>query len=755
MKLGKLIKDLLGNSKLTSEIESKPLIKNNSSPKSIENIQDKKDDNYIKTKEIIVKGKKSPSEIRDKELSNNDIENKAKLNSEKEIINKKITNIDDDNLSSRYKDLNHEQFIAATWKGGNVLVLAGAGCGKTKTIISRAQYLIEEELSPRQIQILTFTRKSSAEIVERVKSKLGKRAEGLRASTFHTWCMSLIRRAPKLFGCKGFTVIDRDDQKIIFSFVRSALKESKDPRVPKPNELCEIYSYARNVGATLREALEKKSPNSLELFDVIAEIVTSYESRKEDQKYLDYDDILDVVARQIEKDSEVRDWICSNYSELLVDEFQDTNPLQWKLLKPLIKTTRIFCVGDDAQSIYGFRGADFQNVHSFKEKVADSSILKLSLNYRSTQEILDLSNWLLSNSSLNYGKSLKANRGKGIKPHIHSFANEWLEASWIANNLQEMHSEGYEWKDNMILTRTAFSARALEAALLEKNIPYKFIGGQRLFDAAHVKDVMSALRVIANPQDELGWMRYLKLWEGVGDKTAANAIKSFKGKVTINECIKALLKIPKITNKASQLLEISSQKSNTAKTFNSCFQGLKDTLKQKYKTQNWEKRIKDFKVIEKLALNSSSILEFLEAYILEPIFISEPIPSDDNDVVTLITIYSAKGAELKRCYVINVSPGGFPLTRSLKSDYEIEEERRVLYVALTRAKDELIITRSGMFSYASAVKDKQDSNDKYFLANTPHNLFIDKDHRFNKKSNKLKSSKISEKKKPSTNLELG
>ena len=655
--------------------------------------------------------------------------------------------------------LNQEQNRAATWEGGHVLILAGAGCGKTKTIIARAQFLIEYITTAERVQILTFTRKSASEIVERVKNKLGDKANNLKASTFHTWCMSLIRKSPDLFGCRGFSVIDRDDQLTLLRLTRSSSEKAKNPLIPRPSDLCDIYSYGRNVGCSLRQAIELKAPESIDEFDEIAKIIRSYEDKKEARKYLDYDDILDVVATQFNNYPKILDWVSSNFTDLLIDEFQDTNPLQWKLISPLIPKLRLFCVGDDAQSIYGFRGADFESIHKFKEKVEGSTVLKLSVNYRSTQEILDLSNWLLNKSNLNYEKNLISDRGPGIVPRIETFTNEWEEASWIIDNLKENRSEGDRWDQNMILCRTAYSARAVEGALIESKIPYKFIGGRKLFESAHVKDVLSALRIIANPQDDLGWMRYLPLWGGVGDKTASDALSQISKNDSLDRCIEILKSYPKISKEALSILKEGANGETTEECFKTCADGLYKVLENKYKNKNWEQRLKDFDVIERLSQTTTSILEFLEAYILEPIYLTEALPKgNEDDVVTVITIHSAKGAECKRCYVINVSPGSYPLTRALSSGANIEEERRVLYVALTRAKDELIVTRSGGFSAASSsskIKIDDQMYERYFLSDVKDELFTNNDHRLNNDSDGIDGSHSDSYPKPSTKIDLG
>ncbi len=419
-------------------------------------------------------------------------------------------------------ELNQNQYQAACIPSQHALILAGAGTGKTKTIVARAAYLISNGTPAEKIQILAFTRRSASEIVERVRMHLGNEAQALRASTFHTWCLSLIRKAPKTFGCQGYSVIDRDDQIQLFKIFRGKVKKSE---LLSAAELCNLYSLSRNTSQPLAFTLKKESPDFYPKIKRIAEIMLSYEQRKKERHYLDYDDILDVVAQHITGSEKIRNWVSSQYSHLLIDEMQDTNPLQWKLIDPLKDEVTLFCVGDDAQSIYGFRGADFQNVHSFNTRVKDSITLKLQDNYRSTQEILDASNWLLSQSDLIYGKNLIAIRGRGRKPTLNTFSNEWEEGRWIADDIFHKKNEGKKWNNHMILVRSGYAGRAIEPALLAKEIPYKFIGGTKLLESAHVRDLLSVLRIVGNQQDEIAWMRFLSLWKGVGEKTAKGCCK--------------------------------------------------------------------------------------------------------------------------------------------------------------------------------------------------------------------------------------
>jgi len=594
--------------------------------------------------------------------------------------------------------LNTNQRIAATFSGMHALVLAGAGSGKTRTIIARAGYLIHSGVPADRIQILTFTRRSAKEIVERVKVGIGDRASGLSASTFHTWCMGLIRRLPKLFGCIGHTVIDRDDQLYLFKLLRG---NSKEEKLPKAAALCDIYSYARNTRSSLTVTLERNYHDLLPIKSRIADIIVGFESKKRERRYLDYDDILDVVATVVRDDSEVRSYVCQLYDHLLVDEMQDTNPLQWDILKPLSDKVKLFCVGDDAQSIYGFRGADFRNVHSFTERLSDSVVLRLDENYRSTQEILDLSNWLLAQSSIKYNKHLKAIRGSGNKPRLLDFSSEWEEGRWIVEDIVRRHNEGAEWSRHMILARSGFQARPVETCLIAKGVPYIMIGGTKLLESAHIRDVLSLLRIVANPLDELAWMRYLTLWPGVGDVSASRVIDSFPADGALSEFSAVLARDNKLPRDCkSSFDKVAEVAQYVQKAYFQAREALSPLLEHSY-ALDWDRRKGDLALVEQLVGKHTSILSFIEEYLLDPIHGSAISQIENKDAVTVITIHSAKGTEKPTCYVVNVSPGSYPIAYAADSDDDVEEERRVLYVALTRAQDELILTRHNYVTWAS------------------------------------------------------
>ena len=622
-------------------------------------------------------------------------------------------------------DLNPSQLAASTFKGGHALVLAGAGCGKTKTIIARCEHLIANGLPARRIYVMTFTRKSAAEITSRVSAKLGSATKELKASTFHAFCMSLIHKYPQAFGCHGYTIIDRDDQEDLMKAIRGY---NKSDGLPTAGVITDIYSLARNTRCKLSDAIAKINDEYLPYKEKIATILRGYEDRKRQRKYLDYDDILDVVATQLRDNPQIRGVIVSRYSHILVDEFQDTNNLQWTLLDCMKDQANLFCVGDDAQSIYGFRGADFRTIHSFTIRVQGATVLKLEDNYRSTQEILDLSNWLLEQSPLSYGKKLHAVRGAGEKPRLLNFVTEWDEAAWIGEDLLARRAEGADWCQHMILVRANWAGRAMEMHLIERKIPYIYIGGTKLLQSAHIKDVMSVLRIVANNEDELAWIRYLRLWPGIGEVTANRIVEKILDKPNLPDILNTLAQDSKAGGSCRNSIDlVAARATSPVEAIRASARALEPLLAKRYAT-DWDRRRRDFVLVEKLAEKHSTILGFIEEYMLDPLHGSE-VTASSEDAVTLITVHSAKGTEAKVCYVINASPGAYPSSKSMDNKDNIEEERRVLYVALTRAKDELIITRRSYVTHAinpSVPEEEQNAATAYFFNDLPVNLVNEK-----------------------------
>lgn len=648
-------------------------------------------------------------------------------------------------------DLNESQRKAVTFSGKHLLVLAGAGTGKTKTIISRTAYLISQGVSPSKIQILTFTKKSASEIVSRVKGSLTiNQAQTLNGSTFHSWCNQLLTKYPNLFGTKSFTVIDEDDQVSIMKIVCGKKDVVFEEIRIKPQGLVDLYSFSRNTKRNLTETIRYKNFNNQFDSDTdekikvvkgkIEAILRDYEQRKKERKYLDYDDILQVVATRMKVDEQAKNLISSQYEHILVDEMQDTNPLQWELLEPFQNICNLFCVGDDAQSIYSFRGADFRNVHLFTERVKDSEIYRLEDNYRSTQEILNISNWLLEKSTIDYNKKLHSVRGAGILPTIFNVNNEWDEARWIADKIIDNYTHKNKiYSDHLVLSRSGFYTRTLEAVFIENKIPYVKYGGRKFMESAHIKDVFSALRVVNNMDDEIAWIRFLMLWEGIGEIKASKYINELLDFKNIEECITWLNSIHKndVNVIIPQILKyILENRYDVQKALIGAYQLMEKKLSSMYK-EDWDnKRRPDFPVLSVLANSYSNIGEFITECLLDAS--TTPAASGlnqiekDNDKVIISTIHSAKGLESDICFVVNVSPKTFPSLMSLGNIDEIEEDRRVLYVALTRAKNELIITRNTESIYAESQKNLEQEDDnikdlitieeQYFLNGLPDEI---------------------------------
>lgn len=630
--------------------------------------------------------------------------------------------------------LNEQQLAAARYEGRNLLVLAGAGTGKTRTIIARARHLLESGVSPGRILILSFTRKSAKEIVDRLQSALPKRSDELKGQTFHSWCMEMIERNPGVFAFGKFTVMDEDDRLSAFKLVCG--RNFKAANFIKPEQLADVYSYAVNACCNLSTSLQRQLFNGrtdqstrnaiLSKRPVYENAIRKYIEFKRQHRYLDYDDILQRVAAGLRKNPEAAEHLAAHYDHILIDEMQDTNPLQYRLLESFWGRCSLFCVGDDAQSIYGFRGADFQSVHTFTKVVPDADVMRLTLNYRSTQPILDFANWVLRRSPLNYDKDLVAARGKGEMPLLIHYGQEWDQARDIVMRIRDsIGLQGCKYSDNMVLSRSNHGMRAVEACLIETGIPYVVFGGTSLMKSAHVRDVVSAMRIVANPRDELAWMRYLKLFEGVGDITAAKIINVLLEKDTLQQCLESLIIDFRLPAEAATTLQaINDLQREVDKAIKAAFEGLEKILSHIYK-EDWSKRSRDLPILQKIGASADSIASFLAEYVLDPsLETGRKEEGHADDYVTLTTIHSAKGLEAANCYLLNVSYSAYPSPKAVEQGEEaIEEDRRCLYVALTRAKDRLFIYRSVLATRVNDPEAGAEQSRLYFLNDLPTSLY--------------------------------
>lgn len=644
-------------------------------------------------------------------------------------------------MAKRVMDnLNEEQRYAVNFSGKHLLVLAGAGTGKTHTIISRARKLIEEDgVDPKRIVILSFTRKSAQEIASRIKVGLDSSiTKGLIGRTFHSWCNELIHGFKNAFVDENFILMDEDDRESCFKLLYGRKVQKIEGEKVHPKEISSVFSFMVNKQCSLSDAirnhyvgLRQKDNNGEYIHDIseyktfFEEIIRKYIAYKKERRYLDYDDLLLIVSKTLKRNNKVRDFVTSRFDHILIDEMQDTNPLQYELLSSFYDKCHLFCVGDDAQSIYGFRGADFETIHNFTNAVPDSKACKLTLNYRSTQELLDLSNWLLEQSPLNYDKKLKAFRGSGNKPVIIHYDNVWDQANDItAKILNSVHKENMKFKNNMVISRTTFGLREVEGCCVRKKIPYMLFGGSGLMQSAHVRDVASAMRIVANHKDELAWMRYLTLWNGIGDVTASKIIGKILETNSLEDSLMVLME-EKIDNKISEvLIDISDCMNNVVMAIEGALRGMEKLLKRKYESQWVEWRKNDFSILKEVALGCGNISEFIAEYVLDPkAETTRKGQSQKEDCVILTTIHQSKGLEAERCYIVNVSPFSYPSSRSVNQGEEsIEEERRCLYVAMTRAKDSLFLYRNVLTAHVQTGSKDTNINDRYFLNGISENL---------------------------------
>lgn len=633
--------------------------------------------------------------------------------------------------------LNEEQQKAVTFSGKHALVIAGAGTGKTRTIIHRAVYLLSQGVRPDKILILSFTRKSAREIVERIKQfQDAGSVLNLSGQTFHSWCSQIIKNNPQVFEQYDYTLLDSEDVDSLFKLLfTQKYKNNKTVDQKLYSKIQSVYSYMLNTRKPLIEAIKiqecgNMSEDETEKYikdneDVFKEIMRDYIAYKKKNKLFDYDDLLYITANGLAQSEEARKFISSKYEHILVDEFQDTNPLQYQLLESFYDNCHLFCVGDDAQSIYAFRGADFKSMHNFTKIVPNSSKLYLNTNYRSTQEILDISNWLLEQSSIDYNKHLKAYRGQGAKPVIEYVYDEYSEANSVTDKiLLYFMNKNIDYSSHMVLSRTLSGLRQVEGACVMKKIPYKIYGGSSLMKSRHIRDVVSAMRIIANYKDALAWHRYLQLWNKIGPATAVNLSEYMVNADNLEQALE-ILKTKKIDKRVWEVLEAAFPYSSSPGEMIMKILTLMDLrFAEIYKEEwlNWRKQ--DFVVLEEIAASTTSVTEFITEYILDPALESSFLDADKpKECVILSTIHSAKGLEADVCHLLNVTPYSYPSKRAVKEGEEsIEEERRCLYVALTRAKNELILY-SRYFTTAGSGMTDYTGQSHYFFNELPEELY--------------------------------
>ena len=605
------------------------------------------------------------------------------------------------------KELNPQQFDAVKQKEGAILVIAGAGSGKTKTLTYRVARLIEDGINPKNILLLTFTKKAAQEMLSRATIVLDSRCEQVAGGTFHSFANIILRKHSALLGLNNnFTITDRADSEDIVNHIRSEVINKQEKRFPKKHTILDIYSKAVNKNIPSVDIIAAEYKQFEHCTEKINEIIRKYNEYKRTNSILDYDDLLLYLRTLLESNEEVRKKLSNQYKYIMVDEYQDTNTIQAQIIKLLASEhNNVMAVGDDSQSINSFRGANFKNILEFPEIFPNTKIIKLEQNYRSSQNILALANEILLKAREKYAKNLYSTIENPIKPAIISASDMKTEAEFIVQRVLELsEEEDIPLNDICVLARSARMTYNLEIELAKKSIPYKKFGGMKFIETAHVKDIIAHLRVILNPSDIISYTRILLLLDGIGSQSANKLLPVLKEGDVKGK--KLPVKNPEAVIKLTELIN-SSQKDifNPAKIVKQVINYYEPILMDKY--DDYTKRQKDLEHFLVLSEKYSSLEDFLSDLALEPPDSSvEDVKegATKDEYLTLSTIHSAKGLEYKAIFIIGAVDGRFPSLYSFNTIEELDEELRLMYVAVTRAKTHLAITYPiDMFDYATGM----------------------------------------------------
>ena len=611
---------------------------------------------------------------------------------------------DDGELERFYRrELNPEQCEAAFALSGPTLVIAGAGSGKTRTIVYRTAYMLQKGIPPESILLLTFTRRAAGEMIERVKALVGSdTASRITAGTFHSFANLQLRRYGREIGVEpNFTICDEEDSADIVELIKSELDiKSLGKQFPKKSVVVEMISRARNHGITIEKAVSLHYPKYADSIPELEKIAERYGIFKGERGMLDYDDLLDKFLELLEKSPQTLERLQNRYSYVMVDEYQDTNLVQGRIADKIAAASgNIMVVGDDSQSIYAFRGANFENILRFPERWKDCRLIKLVRNYRSQCLLLDFTNDIVRNFYVSYDKKLFSEmRDSTLKPKIFRAGSQEQEAELVVSKIEELiDRKGVEPKDIAVLYRSSFHANALQTVLLRRGIDFAMFGGVKFTERRHVKDLLSYLRIIQNPKEAVALNRVVRLLPGVGASTAAKIANEFteSGRLPLEKYAKKKFYQP-LCELSELLDEASKEELSTRQLIDIVIDFYKPILKEL--EEDYDERIEDFAVLRTVAAGYRTLESFLTDFSLDPpnsqlngskIDIRD---ASKSDKVVLSTIHSAKGLEWNTVFVINMAEGAFPSEKSAGNLSMLEEERRLFYVACSRAKERLFIS---------------------------------------------------------------
>ena len=634
-------------------------------------------------------------------------------------------------------ELNEQQLAAVTAPPGPLLVIAGAGSGKTRTLTYRVAYLLENGVDARNVLLLTFTNKAARQMLDRVSNLLPVDAAGIWGGTFHSIGNRMLRRHGSALGySSGFTIMDREDQKdLIATVVASSGIDPKEMRFPKADVLADIFSFVVNTERPMEELLAEKFPYFVPLLEQIKDVQVRYERKKKATNSLDFDDLLEKTLRMLLEHEHIARFYRRQFQFILVDEYQDTNKIQADFIDLLAREHQnVMVVGDDAQSIYSWRGANFQNILEFPKRYPNAQVFRIELNYRSVPEILEVANSAIAANVKQFKKNLSATRdSKAMKPALIALNDGSEQAQFVAQRVLELRDEGVELNEIAVLYRAHYHAVELQLEFSRRGIPYQITSGIRFFEQAHIKDVASFIRFVANPRDEVAFKRMVRLLPGIGGKIAENLWSGWEKSLDSAPVAAVADRGPGSTPPATEEAAAGDYgysigerllKLNVNTRSKKMWEQLAQTLDEiaphgkpnppsamivsvveaiyddyaKANFTNYELRREDLNQLASFARQFNDAQEFLSQLALISNVDAEPAPNAaaDNEAVNLSSVHQAKGLEFHTVFVIWLTDGMFPSSRSLETRDAIEEERRLFYVAITRARDELYLSYSHM-----------------------------------------------------------
>ncbi|MEO7043202.1 MAG: ATP-dependent helicase [Gemmatimonadaceae bacterium] len=610
-------------------------------------------------------------------------------------------------------ELNADQLAAATHGDGPLLIVAGAGSGKTRTLVYRVAHLVDRGVRPERILLLTFTRRAAHEMLSRAERLIGSASRNVQGGTFHATAHRLLRRFGPAAGLpRDFSIMDQGDSADLMQISRAALGLGAGAkRFPKKETLHHVYSRHVNTGVAMEDIVRDEYPRFIEYIPDFTRLYADYTVRKQERNLVDYDDLLLLWAMLLEASPVIANDIAGLYDHILVDEYQDTNALQARILRGMASAhSNITVVGDDAQSIYSFRGATIRNILDFPEQFPGTRIVTLDRNYRSTPQILDTSNTLIAEAGERFTKILWTDRSSAERVLLVTARDEPQQTRYVVDRILELHEGGTALSNIAVLFRAGYMSADLEIELSNRKIPFEKWGGLKFLEATHVKDVLAFLRVLENPRDEVSWYRLLLMLPGIGEATARAAMDALAAAAWDSAAFGGYSPPPRARAAHTALVDLLRKLRESSDTSEAVVareighvRGMYDAiLRDRYDRP--EPRLADLDQLQTIASGFPDRATFLSALALEPPSATQDFAgaSGDNedDVLVLSTVHSSKGKEWDAVFIISAVDGLFPSTRALGSDDECDEERRLMYVAMTRARNHLAVVHP-LSSYGS------------------------------------------------------